>query len=274
MHKGFSRPWRLALPLLLVVALWLFGGSLRAAETIPAKPTRYFNDYALTVKPETAEALNTKLEDFEKQTSNQVLVVIYPKMQSEDDVAAYCQRVARSWQVGQAGKRNGAVLFVFMQEHKTNIQVGYGLEGALPDATARDILEDQIKPRFKAGDYDGGLTAGVDSMIAAVKGEYKGSGSTVYERQHTGGNTSTAGINIGGLFFVVLLALFLFSSIRNRRRGGTMYSGGGPTFFPIGFGGGGFGGGSGSSGGGGGDGGGFFSSGGGDFGGGGASGDW
>ncbi len=267
--------------------LWLFVfvaavGGLQATEVIPAKPTRYFNDYALSVKPETADQLNQKLVQLEQDTSDQILVAIYPTMQTDTAVDEYCLRVYRSWQVGQKDKNNGAVLFVFLKEHKLWIQTGKGLEGDLPDATCKDITADVIAPRFKAGDVDGGLTAGVDAMISAAKngGDYKGSGQTDYQKQHpAGGDTGTngGGLGIGTIIFIIIIFLII-SRVFGRRGGGggTMFGGGGPIFFPGGFGGGGFGGGGGGFGGGGGGGGdsGGFSSGGGDTGGGGAGSDW
>src|SRR5579872_6619107 len=90
--------------------LWCF--CLTAAEVIPPVPKRYFNDYAHVVSPGTAERLNQVLEDFEKQTSNQILAVIYPKMESDAPIDDYTVRVYRAWKVGLKGKDNGAVLFV------------------------------------------------------------------------------------------------------------------------------------------------------------------
>ncbi len=252
----------------------------RATEVIPAAPERYFNDYALTVKPETAARLNSELEDFERQTSNQLRVVVYSKMQSDSDVADYCQRVARSWKIGEKAQRNGAILFVFVQDHKDNIQVGYGLEGSLPDATCEDILADKVRPLLKAGDFDGGLTAGVEAMMQATKGEYKGSGRTEFEKQHPDNGTSPGGSNgglsIGMIFFLIILFLVASRFFGRGGGGGSGFGGAGPILFGGGLGG--FGGGGGGFGGGGGGGssggGGFSSGGGGDFGGGGASSDW
>ncbi len=281
MHQGISRPWQWLLPLLLGSTLLLAATcALRAAEVIPTRPTRYFNDYALAVKPETAAKLNAELEDFEKQTSNQLLVVIYPTMQSESDVAEYCHRIFATWGVGQKDKDNGAVLFVFLQEHHTWIEVNRGLEGSLPDATCKDITADVITPRFKAGDFDGGLTAGVEAMIAATKGEYKGSGQTAHQRNHPNDGQDGAtggGLSIGTIIFLIVLFLIVSRFFRGGR-GGTMFTGAGPIFMGGGLGGGlgggGFGGGS-SGGGGGSSGGGFFDSGGGGGGaGGGAGSDW
>src|SRR5207302_9809976 len=116
------------------------------------------------------------------ETSDQVVVAVFARMQSDSDITDYTQRVAQSWGVGQKDKRNGAVLFVFIQDRKMFIQVGYGLEGALPDATAFDITERRIKPRFRNNDYEGGLAEGIDSIFKAVRGEYQGTGRTVHEK--------------------------------------------------------------------------------------------
>jgi uncharacterized protein len=233
----------------------------RAAEVIPPKPDRYFNDYAGVVSQEAAHRFNEKLAQFERETSDQVVVAVFPKMQSDSDIADYTQRVAQAWGVGQKDRRNGVVLFVFTEDRKMFIQVGYGLEGALPDITAFDITEYNIKPYFRVGDYDGGLATGIDLILKAIRGEYKGSGKTVAE-QHRGG---------GALkllpFLIFVIVLIVISRVR-RRRGGYGYSSrrGGPIFFPMGGGGGGS-----SSGGGGFSG---FGGGGGSFGGGGAGSSW
>jgi uncharacterized protein len=240
----------------------LFGFRLFAAEVIPPAPAAYFNDYAHVVSTGTASQLNQTLENFERQSSDQILVAIFPKMQSDSSIEDYTVRVARSWQAGQKAKNNGAVLFVFIQDHKMFLQVGYGLEGVLPDALCKRIIDEQITPRFKAGDFDGGLTAGVQSILAATKGEYKGTGATVSDSRNPHGSSSP----FLGFGFIVLLLIIIFFA-----RGSGM-------FFPWlllsssgssrGWGGGGF-----SSGGGGFSGGGF-SGGGGSFGGGGAGGSW
>ena len=267
---------RWLLPVLLAACAFAVVGVTRAAEVIPAEPTRYFNDYALTVKPETADRLNGELENLEKQSSDQILVCIYPKMQTDSDVSDYCQHIFRAWKIGQKGKDNGAILFVFLDNHKIWIQTGRGLEGALPDATCQQIIANDITPRFKANDYDGGLTAGVEAMIQATKGEYKGTGQTDYQKQHPAGSNA-GGLSAGTIIFLIILAFIILSSFR-RGGGGTMFGGAGPIIFGGGlgggFGGGGFGGGGGGGGGGSSDGGGFFSSGGGDSGGGGAGGSW
>lgn len=257
---------------LLFLSLFGLTGLISAAEVIPPKPDRYFNDYAHIVSPEAARRFNEQIAQFERETSNQIVVAIFPKMETESDIADYTRRIAQLWAVGQKDRRNGAVLFVFVQDRKMFIQVGYGLEGALPDITAFDITEYRIKPHFRSNDYEGGIAAGIDSMIKAVRGEYKGTGRTVKER---GGQTSGGTVTFVVLFFIFIIALIIIGKMskrRGRRRRGYRYSSlGGPYI-------GGWSGGSGgwSSGGGSGGGGGFsgFSGGGGSFGGGGAGSSW
>ena len=176
---------------LLVAAFFaLLATKSQAAEVVPPKPDRYFNDYAGVVSKTAALRFNEELAQFERETSDQVVVAIFPKMQSDSDIADYTQRLAQAWGVGQKERRNGVVLFVFVQDRKMFIQVGYGLEGALPDITAFDITEYKMKPRFRNGDYEGGLATGIDSIFKAIRGEYKGSGNTVAERNRRGGRRS------------------------------------------------------------------------------------
>jgi uncharacterized protein len=244
--------------LCLVLALQSF-----AAEVIPPKPVGYFNDYAGVVSKEAASRFNEQLAQFERETSDQVVVAVFPKMQSDSDIADYTQRVAQAWGVGQKERRNGVVLFVFIQDRKMFIQVGYGLEGALPDATAFDITERHIKPLFRAGNDEAGLATGIDLICKAIRGEYKGSGKTVAERHGVAGVVSSV------LPFIVFIIVLMLLSRLFRKLGGYSYSsrGGGPVFIPSG-------GGWSSSGGGGGGGFSGFSGGGGSFGGGGAGSSW
>jgi len=246
------------------------------AETIPPAPARYFNDYAGVVSAAAATQLNQRLEQFERDSSCQILVAVYPKMQSDSSIEDYTVRVAQAWKVGQKEQNNGAVLFVFIQDRKMFLQTGYGLEGVLPDAICKRIIENEIKPGFKAGNFEAGLTAGVHAMLAAVKGEYKGTGQTAADRNIVVvGNGNGSGNNqpgLGVVVVVIFVVIFVIIVLSNARRGG-YYSrrGWGGRF---GGGGGGGGGGSGGWSGGGGGGGGGFSGGGGSFGGGGAGGSW
>jgi uncharacterized protein len=245
------------------------------AADVPPKPSRYFNDFASLVDSQTAEKLNRQLEDFERQTSNQLLVVVYPSLPPDATIEDFTQDAFRAWKPGQQGRNNGAILFVFVKGRKMRIQTGYGLEGALPDAICKRIISDEIAPRFQARDFAGGLTAGVNAMIAATRGEYKGTGRTVAETRAQARHGQQNMVDL--IIFLVVLGIIGLSWLRRAGRG-TVYTSSGTRgtggIWWIGGGGGGGGGGDYSGGGGGGGGGGGFSGGGGDSGGGGASGSW
>jgi len=255
--------------ILFICGFWLAFVFASFAETLPPKPAHYFNDFAHVVPTQAAAALEEKLQQFERDTSNQIVVAVFPKMETNSSIEDYTYRIAESWGVGQKDKRNGAVLFVFIADHKMFIQVGYGLEGALPDAICKRIVAEQIAPPFKSGNYEAGLISGVDSMIQATRGEYRGTGklSTDVNPRHGAGGTLLV---IG--FFVLFFILQVFLSSRR----GAVYGGSGRGFATgllwgiLGS----MGGGGSSGGGGRGNGGGGFSGGGGSFGGGGAGGNW
>lgn len=249
--------WRNFLP--LFGALALVATLVRAAETMPPAPRDHFNDYAGIVAPATARQLNDELTQFERDTSNQIVVAIFPHMSSDSSIEDYTQRVAQKWGVGQKDKRNGAVLFIFSSDRKLFIQVGYGLEGVLPDALCKQIVANEITPRFRTGDFTGGAAAGVHAMLAAAKGEYRGTGRTVAD----GRRNDDAGPGFIGL---IIFGIIVLSIIRAASRRNSVYGRRGlvtPWISTGGWGGG-------SSGGGGGS----FSGGGGSFGGGGAGGSW
>jgi uncharacterized protein len=252
----------------LVVSLWLVRAGAAGAEALPPPPTAYFNDYAGLVSAADAARLEDKLRRFADETSTQVVVAVFESLPSES-LEDFTIRAAQSWGAGRKDWDNGAVLFVFVSDRKMRIETGYGLEGALPDQLAARILDGEVRPRFRAGDWAGGLEAGIDGIIAATRGEYKAPPKS----RERAGVPLVALLII--LFFVVLLVWLARQGVphvstgrtysrRGPRRdsshwGGGFWSGGGGGF-------GGFGGGGGGGGG--------FSGGGGSFGGGGASSSW
>jgi uncharacterized protein len=239
---------------------------LPASGALPSKPDKYVEDTAGILSPQAEATLNSKLDQFERSTSCQVLVATFPEIPADYQMEDFTQRTAEAWGVGRKQNDNGAVLFLFPGSRKLRIEVGYGLEGAIPDAVAKRIIEREIVPSFRAGDFDGGVTRGVDAILAATKGEYSGTGHTVADQQ---GRNADEGIQLPvPLLVLVLLAFFIMRAVRKT---GTSFGPGGrqSVWFPSS-------GGSDSWGGGGSDGGsgGGFSGGGGSFGGGGASGGW
>jgi uncharacterized protein len=121
------------------------------------------------VRPATAQELNRQLSQLEHDTTNQFVVAIFPEMQTHASVADYTLRIAKQWGVGQNGRDNGVVLFIFAKSHELRIQVGSGLEAALPNSLCQQIITEQIVPHFRQGDYDGGSTAAVKAIIASIR---------------------------------------------------------------------------------------------------------
>jgi uncharacterized protein len=156
----------------LVVSLWLVRAGAAGAESLPPPPTAYFNDYASLVSAADAARLEDKLRRFADETSTQVVVVVFESLPSES-LEDFTIRAAQAWGAGRKDWDNGAVLFVFVSDRKMRIETGYGLEGALPDQLAARILDLEVRPRFRAGDWAGGLEAGIDGILAATRGEYK-----------------------------------------------------------------------------------------------------
>lgn len=250
---------------LVAAALIAAGVSALAEEALPPPPAHYFNDYAGVVPADAAERMEAKLRAFDEQTSNQIVVAVFPELPSAS-LEDFTVRTAQSWRVGRKKLSNGVVLFVFIKDRKMRIEVGYGLEGALPDATASRIVRDVMAPRFRQGDYAGGIDAALDAIIAATRGEYKAEPALPPRRPSP--------IPFWLIFFFVIFVVIPL--LRRARYGPRTYHRGGWTA-PWWWGGGGWGSGSGGFGGGsfgGSSGGGGFSGGGGSFGGGGASGSW
>jgi uncharacterized protein len=246
-----------------VVCFWLAClGLMLAAPTaraeIPASPSpHYVYDEARWLGPAAFAALDKRLQDYERESSSQMLVAIFQALPESGELVDFSQRVFEAWKPGEKGKDNSAILFFFVNERKIRIQVGYGLEGALPDARCKQIIEEVVAPRLRARNRELAVVAGIEAMIAATKGEYQGSGRTRLDHRQ--------GIPFPVIILLVIIILVLISSQQHGEvvitRGGSRHGGWG-------------GGAGGWSGGGWGGGGGGFSGGGGRSGGGGASGGW
>jgi uncharacterized protein len=226
-------------------------------------------DQANVITPQSRSALETKLKDLEDKSSIQLVVATVKSLQGTD-VETYANGLFRTWKLGQAQKNNGVLLLVAPAEHRVRIEVGYGLEGTLTDALSSVIIASAIVPRFKAGDFSGGIERGVDGIINVLSGDSAGWQRKVNVRRE---DASADVDNLFPLLFFLLVLFFCWYLIRNAGPpgGGTGRRRGGPIFIPYG----GPGWGSGWSGGGlGGGFGGGFGGGGGSSGGGGASGSW
>lgn len=252
---------------ILVLFLTLvYGGSF--AQDYPAKPTTLVNDYTGTLSETQKQQLENKLVLFDDSTSNQIAIAIV-KSVGEYDINEYALGLGRKWGVGgDKKKNNGVMIVVSLGDRKISMQTGYGLEGALPDIITQRIIENEIKPHFKAGDYYGGLDAGTTAIIKYTKGEYKNDNPKAAKKSN----------GSGILVLIVIIIIIVIIIRRGGGNGGQVIGGRGiGEGFLLGMlmGGGGrssggnWGGGSGNSGGGG-----FGGFGGGSFGGGGSSGSW
>lgn len=155
---------------------------LLLSAAVPAKPATYVTDKAGVLDAARGHALNEKLAQFERDTSNQILVYVDRNLPTDSTIEQFANDAMHQWGVGQKGKDNGAVLFLFTGDRKMRIEVGYGLEGVLTDAKSKDITSTIIKPRLKSADYDGAVEQGVDGILAVVRNEgLKGTGRTVRE---------------------------------------------------------------------------------------------
>jgi uncharacterized protein len=235
------------------------------ALAIPAAPTQPVTDYAHALPADAVARLNQQLLSYEPGSTRKIVVALFPTLEGEDP-ADYTVRLAEAWKLGSKKNNDGVLVTLFLAEHKVRIEVGYGLEGQLTDVQAHRIIDELMTPRFRAGDYEGGLRAGLAAIDTATGGHEHDEGKLPAQQPASGSGRTR--LPIGLIIFVIFIIITVF-----RRRGG---GGGGGGFWPgffLGGGGGGWSGGSGgwSSGGGGG---GWSGSGGGSFGGGGASGSW
>jgi uncharacterized protein len=245
----------------LSIGVLLSAATAHAAPPVP-KLEGPVNDYAHVLSP----AQQTQLTDFllnqEQQTGNQIVILTVPSLDG-DAIDDFSLKVARAWNLGQKDKKNGVLVTVAINDHKIRIEVTGGLQSVLTDALSSQIIRNEMTPNFKAGDYFGGLWAGVNAIDKAIHGQYKATGTPRHVQQKPTVDVGTL------LFWMIVLIVILASHLRFRRYrnhwlGPVWIPGNSGGFSSGGFFGGGGGGGGGYSGGGG----------GGGFDGGGASGGW
>jgi len=221
----------------------------------PTVTPKLVNDYSNILTADQKQTLENKLDAFDDSTSTQIVVVIVPNV-GENDITDFAVNLGKAWGVGGKQNNNGVVLLISTDDHKLSIAPGYGLEGALPDVTCSQIIDQVIVPQFKGNDYYRGIDDGTDAIIQAAQGVYKAPAG-----YHADGGS---GISIFKIIFIIIIIVVFLAS---RGGGGGGFLGGMLLGSALG---GGFGGGRGGDSGGGG----FGGFGGGGFGGGGASGSW
>ena len=234
-----------------ILIILLFYSTSFAQPEVPQLPN-WANDFTNTLSPQELQQLNSRLKSYEDTTTNQLVSVMIASLDGYP-LEDYSYSVAEKNKIGTKEKSNGVLFLVIKNDRKMRIEVGYGLEGVLPDALASSIIRNEVAPYFRKNEYYAGINSGIDAIIAAIGGEYK---ADFKEK--------SKGIGLSGIIIFLIIIFIIFSFIPKSRRiggsGGYIYHGGS-------WGSGGFGGGSGGGFGG-------FSGGGGSFGGGGSSGSW
>jgi uncharacterized protein len=165
--------WLLALTFALAFALLLGGGVHAQAEPneqpVPALTARVIDQTRTLAEPQRA-ALEDKLAAFEARSGPQIVLLLVASTQPED-IAAYAQRVADAWKIGRREVGDGVLVVVAKNDRRVRIEVAKALEGAIPDLAARQIIDNAVRPAFRADDYAGGLNAAVDALVARIEGE-------------------------------------------------------------------------------------------------------
>jgi uncharacterized protein len=287
---------RLAVGCCLAAATFFLVTSASAIDVPPL--TGRVVDLAHVLPSSTVESLTAQLGAHEAQSSNQVAILIVPSLAGEP-LEEFSHRVATTWKLGQKGTDNGVLLLVAIAERKVRIEVGYGLEGVLPDIRSAQIIRNEIVPRFRAGDLPAGVAAGISAIVQTIEGTYQASEKATPRQDNDVMGQVIIAVIVGmvvGLFLMnihrflgpiagaglstllapwlvpalvasgITLLLLLMAGVAGTGRRKSRYQGADDWVWYSsrggGWGGGSFGGGGG------------FSGGGGDFGGGGASGNW
>ena len=201
-----------ALPFLLATVLFLQAmlfANNSFAQNIIAKPSpaTLVTDVAGVLTPEQKQALENKLVAIDDSSSNQIAVVILPSLDGYPK-EEYATKLFRAWGIG-GKKNNGILLLIAINDREIKIEVGYGLEGAIPDITALNIIDNDIKPAFKAGNYYEGIDQATDNIAKAAVGEYK---------EARAKKTRSKSKGSGGLFLIILI--IILAVLRNGRGGG------------------------------------------------------
>jgi uncharacterized protein len=179
------------------------------SQEIPEKSGTLVTDYTNTLSASDKANLENKLVAYNDSTSTQVAVVIM-RSTGDYDINQYGVELLRKWGIGSKEKNNGVLILVAIEDRKMSIQTGYGAEGALPDIVTQQIIQNDMKPRFKESDYYGGLNAATDDIIKAMKGEYKADARKVKGKND--------GSPVG--FIIIIVVVILIIIFRKRGGGG------------------------------------------------------
>ena len=209
--------------LFIAVFFFTIASSVIAQNILPKpNPPKLVTDQAGVLSAEQLQALEAKLVAIDDSSSNQIAVVILSSLEGQPK-EEYATKLFREWGIGNKKTNNGVLLLVAIQDRQIRIEVGYGLEGAIPDITALSIIDNDIKPAFKAGNYYEGLDKATDDLAKAAIGEYK---EARKKKKNTKGSP---------LLFFIILAIIVFIVKRNGGGGGSNINRGGFSDFTTGM---------------------------------------
>ncbi|HWS73281.1 MAG TPA: TPM domain-containing protein [Thermoanaerobaculia bacterium] len=196
--------------------------ALLSAVPLPARPAHYVTDNAAVLDAARAAALDHKLAEFERETSNQLLVYIDRDLPPETTLEEFSSQALHEWKVGQQGKDNGAILFLFTDARKMRIETGYGVEEKLTDAKAKRITSTVIKPLLQKNDPTGAVEAGTAAMMDTLRGlDFHGTGKTVAQTQQVESTSwAIVALAMAVPFLFLCFVVGLIVAIGRLRRGG------------------------------------------------------
>ncbi|HEY5796078.1 MAG TPA: YgcG family protein [Bosea sp. (in: a-proteobacteria)] len=186
--------------------------ALAADPTYPALTGRIV-DGANLIAPEARQRIEAKLKAHEDKTSDQLVVATVPSLQ-DFTIEDYANGLFRFWKLGQAKTNNGVLLLVAPNERKVRIEVGYGLEGALTDALSKVIITTAVAPKFKAGDFAGGIEGGVDAILSILAGD-----AEEWQRRAAVRSDESSVVEVIAIVFVMLMVFILIAAFMNEFRG-------------------------------------------------------
>ncbi|MEO6454672.1 MAG: TPM domain-containing protein, partial [Ginsengibacter sp.] len=186
---------------LLLIFLLLFAEHVVAQKIFDKpNPPQAVNDFGNFLEPFQRESLERKIRDYNDSTSSAIIIITVPELEGYD-ITEVALKYMRDWKPGLADKDNGVIILVSKAERKARIETGYGMEGVLPDVTAKHIIDERMVPYFKENDYYRGFDNAVDAIIQAAAGEY----------QAAPANRPRQGVPIRGIIILVIILFFILS---------------------------------------------------------------